>query len=350
MYMSTFHSLQVNDIRRETPKSVSISFEVPANLKADYQFVAGQYINIKHIHEGEEIRRSYSICSSTNTGELRIVVKEIEDGVFSKFANNQLKVGDELEIGTPEGRFTFEPDTSKERNILTIAAGSGITPVISIIQSVLENEPKSKTVLIYGNRNVEETIFYQQIKGLQEKYPNNFFPYYTFTRAQEDGAHFGRIDKPMINFVVKNKHKEVTFDAIYVCGPEDLIHKTNDILTENGVEKDNIKFELFTPIENDVEINAEGQAELTVTVDGLTKTLHIDKKTDILSSALKEGIDAPYSCQGGICSSCMCRVVEGSVEMISNHILTDEEIEEGLILSCQSYAVSDKVVIDYDDV
>ncbi|HLV45907.1 MAG TPA: ferredoxin--NADP reductase [Flavobacterium sp.] len=348
--MSTFHSLQVIDVRRETPKSVSVAFSVPDNLKSDYQFVAGQYINIKYIHENEEIRRSYSVCSSPNSDELRIVVKEIENGIFSRYANTQLKVGDVLEVGTPEGRFVFEPDATNERNILAIAAGSGITPVISIMQSVLENEPKSKAVLIYGNRNVEETIFYQQILALQEKYPNNFYPYFTFTRAQADGAHFGRIDKPLINFVTKNKHKDHVFDAFYVCGPEDLIHKASDILAENGVEKDRVKFELFTPMDNQVEVQTEGQAELTVTVDGVTTTFPIDKKADILSSALKHGVDAPYSCQGGICSSCMCRVIEGGVEMISNHILTDEEIEEGLILSCQSYAITDKIVIDYDDV
>lgn len=348
--MSTFHSLQVIDVRRETPKSVSVSFAVPDKLKSDYQFVAGQYINIKYIHEGEEIRRSYSVCSSPNSDELRIVVKELENGIFSKFANTQLKTGDVLEVGTPEGRFVFEPDVTKERNILTIAAGSGITPVISIIQSVLENEPKSKAVLIYGNRNVEETIFHQQILALQEKYPDNFYPYFTFTRAQSDGAHFGRIDKPLINFVAKNKHKDHVFDAYYVCGPEDLIHKTSSILEENGVDKDRIKFELFTPMDNQVEVQTEGQAQLTVTVDGVTTTFSVDKKTDILSAALKQGLDAPYSCQGGICSSCMCRVVEGGVEMISNHILTDEEIEDGLILSCQSYAITDEVVIDYDDV
>lgn len=348
--MSTFHSLQVIDVRRETPKSVSVAFAVPDNLKSDYQFVAGQYINIKYIHENEELRRSYSVCSSPNSEELRIVVKEIENGIFSRYANTQLKVGDVLEVGTPEGRFVFEPNATNERNILAIAAGSGITPVISIMQSVLENEPKSKAVLIYGNRNVEETIFYQQILALQEKYPNNFYPYFTFTRAQADGAHFGRIDKPLINFVTKNKHKDHVFDAFYVCGPEDLIHKASDILSENGVEKDRVKFELFTPMDNQVEVQTEGQAELTVTVDGVTTTFPIDKKADILSSALKQGIDAPYSCQGGICSSCMCRVIEGGVEMISNHILTDEEIEDGLILSCQSYAITDKIVIDYDDV
>ena len=348
--MSTFHSLQVIDVRRETPKSVSVAFAVPDNLKSDYQFVAGQYINIKYVHENEEIRRSYSVCSSPNSDELRIVVKEIENGIFSRYANTQLKVGDVLEVGTPEGRFVFEPDATNERNILAIAAGSGITPVISIMQSVLENEPKSKAVLIYGNRNVEETIFYQQILALQEKYPNNFYPYFTFTRVQADGAHFGRIDKPLINFVTKNKHKDHIFDAFYVCGPEDLIHKASDILAENGVEKDRVKFELFTPMDNQVEVQTEGQAELTVTVDGVTTTFPIDKKADILSSALKHGVDAPYSCQGGICSSCMCRVIEGGVEMISNHILTDEEIEEGLILSCQSYAITDKIVIDYDDV
>lgn len=349
--MSTFHPLKVIDIKRETPKSVSVAFDVPNNLQSDYQFVAGQYVNIKHIHQGEEIRRSYSICSSPNGNELRVVVKAQENGIFSTYANSQLNVGDILEVGTPEGRFVFEPEASQARTILTIAAGSGITPVISIVQSVLESEPKSKVVLIYGNQTVEESIFYQQILALQEKYPDNFKVYFTFTRAQANDAHFGRIDKPLINYVTKNKHKDERFDLYYVCGPEDLILKSSEILEENGVDKEKIKYELFTPIENNQpEVQTEGQAELTVTVDGVTTTFVMDKKTDILSAALKQGLDAPYSCQGGICSSCMCRVLEGGVEMMSNHILTDEEIEEGLILTCQSHAVTDKLVIDYDDV
>src|SRR5690606_21247572 len=211
--MPTFRIQDVEDVKRDTYNDVYM-----AAADAHDVIIADTEKSVEEMTQNYNEQGQQDINTNTdnrpeNNEELSIVVKELENGIFSKVANTQQKSGDILEVGTPGGRFVFERDTTKERNILTIAAGSGITPVISIIQSVLENEPKSKAVLIYGNRNVEETIFYQQILALQEKYPDNFYPYFTFTRAQSDGAHFGRIDKPLINFVTKNKHKDHVFDA-----------------------------------------------------------------------------------------------------------------------------------------
>ena len=349
--MSKFHALQVKDIRQETPRAISIAFEVPTELKKEYEFIAGQYLNIKHIHEGEEIRRAYSICEAPHTGELRIVVKMIENGVFSQFATQKLKVGDALEVGIPEGKFIFEGNPHNEKNYAAFAAGSGITPIMSIVQSVLKTEPKSTFVLVYGNKTPEETIFYEQLHQLQQKYLGRFFVHFTFTKTHPEGTLFGRIERSTINFVLKNKHNEKTFESFYLCGPEDMITKVSDVLKENNVSEEKMHFELFTPTKSSqVDVKIEGMATITVLVDGVEKTFEISKKTDILDAALKEGIDAPYSCQGGICSSCMCRVTKGTVVMKSNHILTDEEIAEGLILSCQSYVTSDEIAIDYDDV
>ena len=349
--MSKFNLLKVKNIRKETSQAVSIAFDVPEPLKASYQFIAGQYLNIKYTHEGKEIRRAYSICSSPNSKELRIAVKGIEGGVFSTFATQDLKIGDSLEVGVPEGKFIFEPQPHVRNNYAAFAAGSGITPIMSIAQSVLENEPESTFVLVYGNKRPEDTIFYSQIHELQQKYIGRFYVYYTFTKVHPEGALFGRIEKSTINFVLNNKHKGTDFKAFYVCGPEDMISLVGNTLRENNVPEEAVLFELFTPSNDGNEIiKTEGTATITVLVDDVETTFEISKQTDILDAALKQGIDAPYSCQGGICSSCMCRVVKGTVEMKTNHILTDNEIAEGLILSCQAYVTSDEIYIDYDDV
>ena len=349
--MSTFNLLTVKEVRNETPNAVSISFEIPDTLKDAYTFIAGQYVTVKMKHNENEIRRSYSISSSPKSGDFRIVVKAIENGIFSKYATSELKAGDQLEIGTPEGKFTFEPKETKQNNYCGVAAGSGITPIISIAKSVLENEPNSSFVLIYGNKSPEETIFYKEIHELQQKYVGRFFVHYTFTKAHPEGSLFGRIERSTINFVLKNKHNEKEFKSFYLCGPEDMINLVSDVLRGNNVNEKNIHFELFTPSsDSGKQIDASGMAKITVLVDDEETTFEMSKKLDILEAALKQGIDAPYSCQGGICSSCMCRIIKGSAEMRKNSILSDEEVAEGLILSCQAIVTSDEIYVDYDDV
>ena len=349
--MSTFNLLTVKEVRNETPHAVSISFEIPDTLKNLYTFIAGQYVTVKHIFNGNEIRRSYSISSSPKSGDFRIVVKAIENGAFSTFATNELKAGDQLEVGTPEGKFVFEPNETKQNNYCGVAAGSGITPIISIAKSVLESESNSSFVLIYGNKTPEETIFYNEIHELQQKYVGRFFVHYSFSQAHPEGSLFGRIERSTMNFVLKNKHSEKEFKAYYLCGPEDMINLVSDILKGNNVNKKNIHFELFTPsTDGGKQIDASGMAKITVLVDDEETTFEMSKKIDILDAALKHGIDAPYSCQGGICSSCMCRIVKGSAEMKKNSILSDEEVAEGLILSCQAIVTSDEIYVDFDDV
>lgn len=350
--MSSFLKLIIKEVKRETKDAVSILFNVPEELKADYTFVAGQYINLKLTLDGTEIRRAYSICSSPESGELRIAVKAVKDGAFSQFANTKLKAGDAIEVGKPEGKFTFEPQADRQKNYAAFAAGSGITPIMSILKSVLKNEPKSSFVLVYGNKTPEETIFHQELHDLQLQYVGRLFVHYVFSQAKVENALFGRIEKSSVNFVLNNKHKELAFDKYYLCGPEEMITIVSGVLKEHNVKETTIKFELFTTSckENKIEQSLEGHTTITIMVDDEETTFEMSQKQTVLDAALKKGIDAPYSCQGGICSSCLARVTSGTAEMTKNSILTDKEIASGLILTCQAHPTSERIYIDYDDV
>ena len=348
--MSTFFPLEIKEVIRETPQAVSLSFNIPENLKEEFKFNAGQYITIKAKLGDEELRRAYSLCSAPNSGEFKVTVKEVEGGKFSVIANNKLNAGDILEVHPPEGKFILKP-SGEARTYAAFAAGSGITPVLSIIKTVLAEEPKSRFVLTYGNKSPEETIFFKELLGLQAKFPDRLFIEFVYSRTREDNSHFGRIETSTVNFVVKNKFKEHAFDAFYLCGPEEMINQVSDVLKENGVTEDKILYELFTSEDTGaIETNVEGQTELTIMVDDEETTFSMDTKETVLDAALEHDLDVPYSCQGGICSSCIARIVEGKAEMRKNQILTDEEIEEGLILTCQAQPLTPKLKVDYDDV
>lgn len=348
----SFYKLSIKEVNRETSEAISVTFNVPEELKPNYKFIAGQYINLKLILDGNEIRRAYSICSSPESGELQIAIKSIKNGFFSTFANQKLHVGNVLEVGLPEGKFVFEPNSSHQKNYAAFVAGSGITPVFSILQTVLEQEPNSTFVLVYGNKTPEETIFYQKLHKLQNKYVGRLFVHYVFSQVKTDGELFGRIEKSVVNFVLKNKHKEKEFDKFYLCGPEEMINTVNNVLKENNVPEGNIKFELFTTsaTENKIDATLGGHTKITVLLDDEETSFEMSQKQTLLEAALKQGLDAPYSCQGGICSSCIARVTHGSAEMKKNSILTDSEISEGLILTCQAHPTSAEIYVDFDDV
>ncbi|WP_112112911.1 2Fe-2S iron-sulfur cluster-binding protein [Flavobacterium aciduliphilum] len=350
--MSSFYKLSIKEVTRETPNAVSVSFNIPNELQAAYSFVAGQYINLKLTLDGKEIRRAYSICSAPNSGEVRIAIKAIKNGHFSKFANENLKAGDILEVGQPEGKFTFEPHADKQKNYAAFVAGSGITPVMAILQSVLENEPKSSFVLVYGNKTPEETIFHKQLHQLQSKYVGRLFVHYVYSQTKIENELFGRIDKANINFVLDNKHKEKEFDKFYLCGPEAMINLATTVLKEHHVADKNIKFELFTAsaTENTEAVTHDGHTTITILVDDEETTFEMSQKQTLLEAALKQGLDVPYSCQGGVCSSCMAKITHGSATMKKNAILTDNEIADGLILTCQAHPTSAHITIDFDDV
>lgn len=347
--MAKFHSLTVSAIDKITPNAVAITFSIPAELKNAFSFKAGQYITIKHSKDGAEIRRAYSICSSPNSDTLTVGVKKVVDGTFSVFANEKLIVGTVLEVMPPEGLFIIEPEATN--NYMAFAAGSGITPILSIVKATLEANTSSQFVLVYGNQSKEETMFSTEIEILKANYPNRFFIEYLYSRKQEEGARFGRIERSTINFFTKNKYKETSFSNYYLCGPEPMINEVSETLQENGVAKEQIHFELFTTTESDVPAETlDGTTKITITVDDETESFSMPQGQTILEAALEEGLDAPYSCQGGICSTCIARVVEGKAEMQKNQILTDGEVAEGLILTCQAHPITASIVVDYDDV
>ena len=350
--MSSFYKLSIKEIIKETTDAVSILFNVPDELKSYYQFVAGQYVNLKVTLDGKEIRRAYSICSSPKSGELRISVKSIKNGFFSKFANEKLAVGNVIEVGTPEGKFTFEPKADRQKNYAAFVAGSGITPVYSILKSVLEEEPNSTFVLVYGNKSDKDTIFHNQLHDLQLQYVGRLFVQYVYSQSAADNALFGRIDKSTVNFVLKNKHSEMTFSKFYLCGPEEMINLVADTLKENNVSDSDIKFELFSTSSNENESvgGADGHTKISILVDDEETTFEMSQKQTLLEAALKQGLDVPYSCQGGICSSCICRITEGEAVLKKNQILTDSEIAEGLTLACQAHPTTATIKIDFDDV
>ncbi len=349
--MADFYSLTVKHIKALTPSAVAITFDIPKDLIQTFAFSAGQYITIKKEIKGKELRRAYSICSSPKNDSITIGVKKVDKGGFSDYAHSKLAEGDTLEVMPPEGRFVFNP-TESSKNIAAFAAGSGITPIMSIAKTVLDSNPKNTFVLVYGNKSEQETMFYTDLVKLQLDYTDRFFIYFTNSETKTDNSLFGRIDTATVNYALKNKHKDLSFDAFYLCGPEAMIHLVSDTLKENGVSADKIRFELFTTteIKDELPVSAEGEVQIEVVVDDETFSFAMDKKMLVLDAVLKENIDAPYSCQGGVCSSCIARVTEGKAEMVKNQILTDGEIEEGFILTCQAHALTPTLKVDYDDV
>ena len=352
--MSQFHKLSITNINKVTDKSVSISFDVPDSLKNEYLFKSGQYITLKAAINDSEVRRDYSICSSPKSGDLTVAVKQVKDGTFSSYANNKLKEGDILEVASPKGRFVFEPNDNKTKNIALFAAGSGITPILSIVKCALEEEVYSKVILVYGNKTLQDTMFLNELLELRHQYKDRFSIQFVFSQTQEENAIFGRIEKSTVNFVVKNEHKHVTIDAFYLCGPEAMIHTVKDVLTDHDIDESTIHFELFKAAKSS-ELNEEavagtGKTNITIMVDDEEHSFQMSQKQTILEAALDEDLDAPYSCQGGICSSCLAKVTEGSATMRQNNILTEKEVEQGLILTCQAHPTSASIHVDYDDV
>ena len=349
--MAQFHTLKIQSIVRQTEKAVSITFDVPSSLKTMFNFKAGQYITLKTVINETEIRRDYSLSSSPRSGDLTVTIKEIDNGIFSTYANNHLNSGDSLDVGEPNGRFVYGSQSEDAKSIVAFAAGSGITPIMSIARTVLESG-NNNVVLIYGNKSPEETIFYKEILELQSTYLNRFKVQFVYSESNDDGALFGRIDTGNINYVLKNTIQLEPSQLFYLCGPEGMIKTTTAILSEKGIKDEQILFELFTA-SNVVPANEsvnKGESEITMLVDDEETTLIMPQNQTILEAALANDIDAPYCCQGGVCSSCICRVTEGSAKMRQNNILTDNEVAEGLVLSCQAEPTSLLIKVDFDDI
>ncbi|MEN8835823.1 MAG: ferredoxin--NADP reductase [Polaribacter sp.] len=348
--MADFHKVNIQEVKQETANAVSVLFDIPEQLKQDFNFVSGQYVTLQTIINGEEVRRAYSICSTPKSNEIRVAIKAVENGTFSQYATTKLKAGDTIEISAPEGRFELKPEANK--NYLAFAAGSGITPILSMVKSVFENESSANFTLVYGNKSVADTIFYDELNALKETYPNQFKLHYIFSREEVKNQLRGRIDKSVTNYFVKNMYKETTFDAAYLCGPEEMINAVSNTLKENYFTEENVFFELFTVSINEdaLEDVQEGSTTITVLLDDEETTFSMQQTNDILAATLRNDLDPPYSCQGGVCSSCLAKVTEGKAVMAKNAILTNSEIEEGFILTCQAHPTTAKIKIDFDDV
>jgi len=350
--MAAFYILSIKKITKETHNSVSITFNIPSSLADKFSFIPGQYVTIQKELNGERIRRDYSICSSQNSGAIKIGVKGVENGTFSQFATTQLKEGDELEVSAPQGRFQLIPVKANTKNYMAFVAGSGITPVLSMVKSALEAESQSKFVLIYGNKTLEDVMFKSDIDAFSEMYKNRFSVHYIFSKATYESHAVGRIDVSLVTKIL-DKYKGIDFADYFLCGPEAMINITKTTIKSNGVDEKKIHFELFTT-SVDGSINEteslDGDSEITIVLDDEEETFAMPKKSTILEQALLKGLDAPYSCQGGICSSCLAKVTEGKAMMDKNTILSEEEVADGLILTCQAHPTTPKITVDFDDV
>jgi ring-1,2-phenylacetyl-CoA epoxidase subunit PaaE len=352
-----FHKLRIKEIRKETSDCVSISFEIPPELKAAFAFQHGQNITIKKEINGQETRRSYSICSSPGEHELRIAVKKVESGLFSTLANTSLKAGDELEILPPTGKFNTPLNPANRKRYLAFAAGSGITPVISIIKTTLGTEPGSPFTLVYGNRTRASIIFFEELEGLKNKYMSRFNLVYVLSRERtETPIHYGRIgiDK-LVELSVMLDY--TSFDEIFICGPEGMIFSLKEYLEQKGIDRKKIHFELFTTPGQQAGINrpfatseiSSEKSQVTIKLDGRSFDFELGYNEEpILDGALKQGADLPYACKGGVCCTCKARLLEGRVDMDVHWGLEDEEVEQGYILTCQSHPLSSRVVVDFD--
>lgn len=352
-----FHALKVKEVRRETPDCVSVSFDIPEELRNIFQFHAGQSITVKFDRAGEELRRSYSICSSPPEQELRIAVKKIPEGIFSSHANQQLQAGDIIEVLPPVGKFGYTGERSAGGNYLAFAAGSGITPVISIIKELLANDDESQVTLVYGNRDQNNIIFREQLQALKNKYMSRLAVHHILSRETTDApVNSGRIGASKCEELSQALIEPDVADHIFICGPSQMIFEVRDWLLAQGISEKRIHFELFTVpgqttsvVMNTVKENTERSSRVTIRLDG--RSLEFDlpfEGRSILDSALKLGADLPFACKGGVCATCKAKLTDGQVEMDRNFALESEELAEGYILTCQSHPRTDRVTVDFD--
>jgi ring-1,2-phenylacetyl-CoA epoxidase subunit PaaE len=353
-----FHTLKIKTVTKETPDCVSIVFDVPETLQREFLFEPGQNITLKKIIGNEELRRSYSICTAPFENELKVAVKKVDGGVFSCYANDNLLEGDTIDVLPPTGKFSTAIEAGNKKKYLAFAAGSGITPVLSIIKSILKTEPASSFTLVFGNRSRSSIIFFEELEGLKNKYLQRFNFINILSRERTDAPlNYGRIDKNKLADLGKIIDYHNT-DEFFICGPEAMIFCVTDFLEAAGIEKKKLHFELFTTpgqktiIAQNTRSSTENtgpKSNITVKLDGRSFDFDLGFNSDsILDAALQQGADLPFACKGGVCCTCKAKLLQGEVKMDVNWGLEQEEIEQGFILTCQSHPLTQKVVIDFD--
>lgn len=357
--MSTqFHKLRVKEVRRETPECVSVALAVPAELASKFAFTPGQYLTFK-MPGAADVRRSYSICVSPLDRELRVAIKKLEGGIFSTYANEALKVGDELETMPPQGRFFTELKTTNAKNYLFFAAGSGITPILSLTKTILATEPESQVTLVYGNKTKGTIIFKTEIEALKNKNLERLSVYHVLSRERAEADFLsGRIDAKKAEYLLEKIIAARSIDECFLCGPEDMILGVKDVLLARGVPLEKIHFELF--FSNTAQIKKQQQAakasestgvksRITLKLDGVETVFELGHQGEnILDAALKQGVDLPFACKGGVCATCRAKVEVGSVEMDVNYSLAPDELQAGFVLTCQAHPRSPDVRVNFD--
>ena len=361
-----FHDLPVSNITPEAAGAVAITFQVPENLRSGFNFKAGQFLTLRASIDGNDVRRSYSISSSQNAyaqnGTLEVGIRPVQGGVFSNWAATQLKVGDVLRVMPADGRFIVQRPRAIHR--VGFAAGSGITPILSILASTLEEQPESKFTLVYGNRRMDSVMFNEALQDLKDRYPDRLTLIHILSRqAQEVPLLEGRIDGDKVRAIIDAFLPVGSMDEVFICGPEAMIEETEKTLLTAGVKADRIRTERFTsptlealsPEQRSQVVLGHkgtrdgGEVQLTVVLDGKPYDMPMNKNEKILDIALTLGLDLPYSCKAGVCCTCRCKVVEGTTEMEKNFTLEKPEVEQGFILSCQARPTSKRVVVSFDE-
>src|SRR5579864_6677168 len=358
--MSTprFHRLAINDLRRETADAVSLTFAIPKELEGDYHFVPGQYLTLRTTMDGEEVRRSYSICSGPDDGELRIAVKKIDGGSFSSWAADELKCGDELEVMTPTGRFGVAPAPDEARVYAGFAAGSGITPILSIVKGVLAREPKSRFFLFYGNRSTGGMLFREALEELKDRFMERLSVFHVISGEEQDiPILHGRLDGEKVRVLLRSLVPAASVDHVFICGPTGMSEDIEATCREIGIAADRIHVERFVSEFGGkprpkavVPVGAPPKAFASLIIDGKRREVPVAEGEAILDAALRAGVDLPFACKGGMCSTCRANLVEGEAKMEVNYSLEPWELEKGFILTCQAKPVSGHVVVDYDHV
>lgn len=352
--MSQFIPLTIKSITPQTEQAICIAFDVSAELQADFQYQAGQHLTIRHLTDAGEIRRCYSICSDHNE-DMSIAIKKVDQGQFSNWANDHLKIGDQLEVMPPQGVFFQKAAKVGGKNFLGFAAGSGITPILSIVKTVLLQQEDANFTLIYGNRTWKQTMFAEQIMDLKDRFKNRFQLVNVFSREMNDSALFnGRIDAEKLQSLFKADLINADFDHCFACGPDEMMDAIETVLPELGIEHSKIHTERFntgTAKKATVEqIESRNEEKVNIVLDGRELIIEVSKEDDsILDAALRAGADLPYACKGGVCATCKCKVLEGQVDMAINYSLEPEEVERGYVLSCQARPVTSNVRISFDD-
>ena len=356
--MSKFHALEVSDIRAEADDCVSVAFNVPDALQADFKYIQGQHISLRAMLDGADIRRSYSICISVADDELRVAVRHVDGGRMSGYINNELKVGDKLEVFPPAGHFYVELDASSTRTYVAFAGGSGITPIMSIIKTTLESEPDSKFLLFYANRTPNSTVFRQALSRLKNRFMQRFsFFHFLSDEVQEFDFFNGFITADKVKEILKTIVPNASSDHYFICGPGTMIDDISGALKDSGVDEDSIHFELFST-DDKAEANQPADknsskkpsdCHITITLDGVEKSFdYVPSDGSVLDAAAKTGADVPYSCKGGVCCTCRAKLLEGEVEMAVNYGLEPDEVAAGYVLTCQSTPLTKKLVLNYD--